>query len=85
MPLLAVLFSAIGILGAYVVGVLLIGLDSGNFWSLMQARVDERPVIIVLLDAAGSQSRFADAQRIRRWIETQPRTPVPTVRASTPS
>lgn len=40
MPLLAVLFSAVGILGAYVVGVLLIGLDEGNFWSLMQARVD---------------------------------------------
>jgi phospholipid/cholesterol/gamma-HCH transport system permease protein len=40
MPLLAVLFSAVGILGAYVVGVLLIGLDAGNFWSLMQARVD---------------------------------------------
>jgi phospholipid/cholesterol/gamma-HCH transport system permease protein len=40
MPLLAILFSAIGILGAWVVGVLLIGLDSGNFWSLMQARVD---------------------------------------------
>jgi phospholipid/cholesterol/gamma-HCH transport system permease protein len=40
MPLLAILFSTIGILGAWVVGVLLIGLDSGNFWSLMQARVD---------------------------------------------
>jgi len=40
MPLLAVLFSAIGILGAWFVGVLLIGLDSGNFWSLMQSRVD---------------------------------------------
>lgn len=40
MPLLAVLFSAIGILGAYVVGVILIGLDPGNFWGLMQARVD---------------------------------------------
>jgi phospholipid/cholesterol/gamma-HCH transport system permease protein len=40
MPLLAALFSAIGILGAWVVGVLLIGLDSGNFWSLMQSRVD---------------------------------------------
>jgi phospholipid/cholesterol/gamma-HCH transport system permease protein len=40
MPLLAVLFSAIGILGAWVVGVVLIGLDSGNFWSLMQSRVD---------------------------------------------
>ena len=40
MPLLAVLFSAIGILGAYVVAVLLIGVDSGNFWSIMQSRVD---------------------------------------------
>ncbi|NJK42618.1 MAG: lipid asymmetry maintenance ABC transporter permease subunit MlaE, partial [Aquincola sp.] len=40
MPLLAILFSAIGILGAWVVGVVLIGLDSGNFWSLMQSRVD---------------------------------------------
>lgn len=40
MPLLAALFSAIGILGAYVVGVLMIGLDAGNFWGLMQSRVD---------------------------------------------
>jgi phospholipid/cholesterol/gamma-HCH transport system permease protein len=40
MPLLAVLFSAIGILGAYVVAVLLIGVDAGNFWSIMQSRVD---------------------------------------------
>ena len=40
MPLLAILFSAVGILGAWVVGVLLIGLDGGNFWSLMQTRVD---------------------------------------------
>ncbi len=40
MPLLAALFSAIGILGAYVVGVVLIGLDEGNFWSLMQSTVD---------------------------------------------
>lgn len=40
MPLLAILFSVVGILGAYVVGVLLIGLDAGNFWSLMQSRVD---------------------------------------------
>ena len=40
MPLLAVLFSAIGILGAGVVAVQLIGVDSGNFWSIMQTRVD---------------------------------------------
>jgi phospholipid/cholesterol/gamma-HCH transport system permease protein len=40
MPLLAALFSAIGILGAYVVAVLLIGVDNGNFWSIMQSKVD---------------------------------------------
>ena len=40
MPILAILFSAIGILGAYVVAVLLIGVDAGNFWSIMQNRVD---------------------------------------------
>jgi phospholipid/cholesterol/gamma-HCH transport system permease protein len=40
MPLLAALFSAVGIIGAWVVGVLMIGLDGGNFWSLMQSRVD---------------------------------------------
>ena len=40
MPLLAILFSAVGILGAYVVAVLLIGVDAGNFWSIMQSGVD---------------------------------------------
>lgn len=40
MPLLAALFSAVGILGAWVVAVQLIGVDSGNFWSIMQTRVD---------------------------------------------
>ncbi len=40
MPLLAALFSAVGILGAYVVAVLLIGIDSGNFWSIQQSGVD---------------------------------------------
>jgi phospholipid/cholesterol/gamma-HCH transport system permease protein len=40
MPVLAVLFSTVGILGAYVVAVLLIGVDAGNFWSIMQDRVD---------------------------------------------
>jgi len=40
MPLLAGLFSTVGILGAYVVAVPLIGVDAGNFWSIMQAKVD---------------------------------------------
>ena len=40
LPLLAAVFSAVGILGGYVVGVLLIGVDSGAFWSQMQGGVD---------------------------------------------
>jgi phospholipid/cholesterol/gamma-HCH transport system permease protein len=40
MPVLAILFSAIGIIGAYVVAVMLIGVDAGNFWSIMQSKVD---------------------------------------------
>ena len=40
MPLLAAVFSAVGILGGYVVGVLLIGVDPGSFWSQMQGGVD---------------------------------------------
>ncbi len=40
MPLLAILFTAIGILGAWVVAVALIGIDPGNFWSIQQNGVD---------------------------------------------
>jgi phospholipid/cholesterol/gamma-HCH transport system permease protein len=40
MPILAACFSAIAILGAYVVGVMMIGIDSGAFWSQMQSGVD---------------------------------------------
>ncbi len=42
MPLLAILFSAMGIFGGYLVGVQLIGVDAGSFWSQMQAAVDVR-------------------------------------------
>ena len=42
MPLLAALFSAMGVFGAYIVGVRLIGIDNGSFWSQMQAAVDFR-------------------------------------------
>ena len=40
MPLLAAVFSAVGVIGGWVVGVLLIGLDPGAFWSQMQGGVD---------------------------------------------
>jgi len=42
MPLLAALFSTLGIFGAYLVGVKLIGIDTGAFWGNMQAGVDFR-------------------------------------------
>ena len=40
MPVLAILFSTVGILAAYVLAVLLIGVDAGNFWSIMHSGVD---------------------------------------------
>jgi phospholipid/cholesterol/gamma-HCH transport system permease protein len=46
MPLLAALFSAMGIFGGYLVGVQLIGVDEGAFWSQMQASVDVREDIL---------------------------------------
>ena len=40
MPILAILYSAVGILGAWLIAVQLIGVDPANFWSIMQSRVD---------------------------------------------
>lgn len=40
MPILAAIFSAVGIFGGYLVGVGLIGVDEGAFWSQMQGGVD---------------------------------------------
>ena len=46
MPLLAALFSTLGIFGSYLVGVRLIGIDAGAFWGNMEAAVDFRQDII---------------------------------------
>jgi phospholipid/cholesterol/gamma-HCH transport system permease protein len=40
MPVLAAVFSAMGIIGGWFVGVVLIGIDSGSFWSQVQGNVD---------------------------------------------
>jgi D-alanyl-D-alanine endopeptidase (penicillin-binding protein 7) len=43
---------------------------------VMQATIHGRPTIMVLLDSAGKYSRFADASRLRSWLDTadeQPR------------
>ncbi len=42
MPLLAALFSMMGVLGGWLIGVVFIGVDDGAFWSQMQAGVDFR-------------------------------------------
>ena len=40
MPILSILFNTAGIIGGYIVGVCLIGVDDGAFWAQMQAGVD---------------------------------------------
>ena len=40
MPILAAVFSAMGIVGGWIVGVVMIGIDSGSFWGQMQGGVD---------------------------------------------
>ena len=40
LPLLAAVFSAVGVIGGWVVGVVLIGVDGGAFWGQMQSGVD---------------------------------------------
>ena len=46
MPLLAALFSAMGVYGGYLIGVVVIGVDEGSFWSQMQSAVDFREDIV---------------------------------------
>jgi phospholipid/cholesterol/gamma-HCH transport system permease protein len=40
MPLLAAMFSAVGVIGGYFVSVGLLGVDDGAFWSQMQSKID---------------------------------------------
>ena len=40
MPMLAAMFSAIGIIGGFLVGTGMLGVDEGAYWSQMQASVD---------------------------------------------
>lgn len=46
MPLLASLFSMVGIIGGQMVGVGLLGVDDGAYWSQMQAKLDFQDDII---------------------------------------
>ena len=40
MPLLAAMFSAVGVVGGYIIGVGLLGVDAGAYWAQMQNSVD---------------------------------------------
>ncbi|MBA4108957.1 MAG: D-alanyl-D-alanine endopeptidase [Leptothrix sp. (in: Bacteria)] len=42
---------------------------------VLQARMAGRKLIMVFLDSTGKYSRQADAERVRRWIETSPPSP----------
>ena len=44
MPLLAAIFSMIGVYGAQLIGVQIMGVDSGSFWSQMRSSVDLRDI-----------------------------------------
>jgi phospholipid/cholesterol/gamma-HCH transport system permease protein len=46
MPLLAALFSMVGIIGGQMVGVGLLGVDDGAYWSQMQAKLDFQDDIV---------------------------------------
>ncbi|MBK7353545.1 MAG: lipid asymmetry maintenance ABC transporter permease subunit MlaE [Nitrosomonas sp.] len=46
MPLLAAMFSVMGVFGGYLVTVVFIGVDNGSFWSQMQNAVDFRYDIV---------------------------------------
>lgn len=38
---------------------------------VMQARIDDRPVVMVLLNSFGKYTRVADAARVRKWLEAE--------------
>jgi len=38
---------------------------------VMQARIDDRPVVMVLLNSFGKYTRVADATRVRKWLEAE--------------
>ena len=44
-------------------------IDESGQCLVMQAQLNQRPVVIILLDSTGRGSRFGDADRIRQWME----------------
>ncbi|WP_227494267.1 D-alanyl-D-alanine endopeptidase [Ramlibacter pallidus] len=50
---------------------------------VMQAKVAGRKLIMVFLDSAGKLSRIGDAERVRKWVETQVPAPTPATNGNT--
>ena len=46
----------------------------------MRTMINNRPVALVVLDAFGKYTHFADANRLRDWLETGKAAPVPAAR-----
>ncbi|MCX7946109.1 MAG: lipid asymmetry maintenance ABC transporter permease subunit MlaE [Hydrogenophilus sp.] len=62
MPLLAAVFSAVGVLGGWFIGVVVIGVDEGTFWSQMQGAVSWEE------DVAGGVIKSAVFGVVVTWI-----------------
>lgn len=45
--------------------------DAAGQCLVMKTVIDERPLVIVLLDSFGKHTRTADARRIRRWLQAK--------------
>lgn len=43
---------------------------------VMRTSINQRPVVLVVLDAFGKYTHFADASQLRSWLEGSPVTPV---------
>lgn len=52
MPLLAGIFAVMGLCGAHLIGVSLMGVDAGQFWSQMRATVELKDVLEGILKSA---------------------------------
>jgi D-alanyl-D-alanine endopeptidase (penicillin-binding protein 7) len=47
-------------------------IEEGGRGLVLQARVAQRPILIVLLNSVGKNTRIGDANRIRQWLEGPP-------------
>ena len=51
--------------------------DEAGHCLIMRTMINNRPVALVVLDAFGKYTHFADANRLRDWLETGKAAPVP--------